>query len=149
MSDSNRKIIIDAITRMLARREHSAVEIIRKLADKGIGEQDSRGAVEEFRSAGIQSDYRFAEMKIRAAYNKGQGPQRIIGELAQHKISGDCIKMAMDELSLDWFALAARVREKKFGEQLPEDFRQRQKQQQFLQYRGFSSEHIQEAVNGD
>ncbi|PTT93368.1 RecX family transcriptional regulator, partial [Pseudomonas sp. HMWF031] len=36
MSEFDRKIITDAITRMLARREHSFNEIMRKLQQKGI-----------------------------------------------------------------------------------------------------------------
>ncbi|SVE25755.1 uncharacterized protein METZ01_LOCUS478609, partial [marine metagenome] len=56
MSEFDRKIITDAITRMLARREHSFNEIMRKLQQKGIASDAFMPILEEFKDADIQSD---------------------------------------------------------------------------------------------
>lgn len=149
MSDPERKIIIDAITRMLARREHSKEEIYLKLAQKGFERPAFIEVVEEFATADVQSDLRYAEMRIRACAAKGQGTVRIIRELEQHHISGTIIDTAMAEADIDWFELASRVKVKKFGDAIETDFKGKQKQMQFLNYRGFTQEQIQYAVNGD
>ena len=48
-----------------------------------------------------------------------------------------------------WVQEAARVREKKFGRQLPEDFKERIRQSRFLEYRGFSHEQIRTVMRDD
>ena len=149
MTDPDRKIIIDAITRMLARREHSHVEVLTKLTQKGFDAGLSSAILQEFTDADIQSNARYAEMRVRACASKGQGPARIKRELAQHKLDDATIASAMSEAAIDWFELALKVKEKKFGEEQERDFKARQKQMQFLNYRGFTQEHIQYAVNGD
>lgn len=149
MSESNRKIIVDAITRMLARREHSVVEITAKLTQKGYEESETAPIIEEFREANIQSDERFAEAMIRSAVSKGRGPRRLKADLSQHDVSDSVISQAIKEVAPDWFELALRVRVKKFGPAAPDDFKDRQKQMQFLQYRGFAQEQIQYAIRAN
>jgi len=39
------------------------------------------------------------------------------------------------------------VRSKRFGDAMPEDFKERARQARFLQYRGFTSEQIREVLN--
>ena len=56
---------------------------------------------------------------------------------------------AFKAAEIDWFALAVTVRCKRFGEAVPADFKERAKQQRFLQYRGFSHEQITESFNHD
>tara|TARA_B100002049_G_C15909124_1_gene303246 strand:+ start:41 stop:499 length:459 start_codon:yes stop_codon:yes gene_type:complete len=149
MSESNRKIIVDAITRMLARREHSVVEITTKLSQKGYEEAETAPIIEEFREAGIQSDLRFAEAMVRSAVVRGRGPRRLKADLSAHDVEESFIDQAIKEVAPDWFELALHVRIKKFGTAVPEDFKVRQKQMQFLQYRGFVQEQIQYAIRGD
>ncbi|BFT31061.1 recombination regulator RecX [Alteromonas sp. D210916BOD_24] len=149
MSDFDRKIITDAITRMLARREHSYNEIVRKLTQKGI----ERGAfipiLEEFREADIQSDCRFAESRARALFMKGKGPRAIKLDMQQYGIEESIADQALQALAPDWFESARSVKEKKFGSFIEKDFALLQKQKQFLLYRGFYQEHIEYAVKGD
>jgi len=149
MAEPSRKIIIDAITRMLARREHSVAEIIKKLAQKDINEASALPIIGEFSEANIQSDARYTEAKIRSCMARGIGPRRVKAELSQHDISEAMVDNALHEVAPDWFTLAREVRDKKYGLTAPEDFKQRQKQMQFLQYRGFYQSHIQYAMDGD
>jgi regulatory protein len=149
MSEFDRKIITDAITRMLARREHSYNEIVRKLRQKGIESDAFIPILEEFRDADIQSDVRFAESRARALYMKGKGPRTIKLDLQQYGVDEYCAEQALDEISPDWFESAKAVKIKKFGEFYESDYALRLKQKQFLQYRGFYQDHIEYAVSGD
>ena len=59
----------------------------------------------------------------------------------------DDINAVIPTLEIDWFALAIAARHKRFGEQRPDDFKERAKQQRFLYYRGFTHEQINESFN--
>lgn len=149
MTNSSRKIIIDAITRMLSRREHSCQEVYRKLNQKGFVQDEFMSIVQEFVDADILSDHRYTQMRVRACAARGIGTSRINAELKQHGIDQSLISAAIAEAEIDWFELALAVKQKKFGQQVEGDFKHRQKQMQFLHYRGFTQEQIQYAVNGD
>lgn len=149
MSEFDRKFITDAITRMLARREHSFSEVSRKLEQKGIQADDYLPVLQEFKDADIQSDMRYAESRARALYHKGAGPRKIKLDLQQHGIDEHIGEQALMELEPEWFEMAKHVKEKKFGTSRETDFKQLMKQKQFLQYRGFYSEHIEYAVQGE
>ena len=147
MSDNIRKIITDAITRMLARREHAQSEIIRKLTEKGFELSDFLSILEEFVEAGIQSDSRYADMRLRACVSKGQGFLRIKRDLMLTKVSESDIEQAFRDNDVDWFELALQVKVKRFGDAVERDLKLKQKQIRFLQYRGFDHEQIQYALN--
>lgn len=149
MSDYERNDILNAITRMLARREHSVVEIGRKLQQKGMPAALYQPIIEEFREAGIQSDARFAEAKVRSAAGKGVGELRLRRELEEHQIDSGTITLAFKEADIDFFSLARQVYEKKYRGSEPADFHERQKRMRFLAYRGFSQEQISFAIKGE
>ncbi|WP_414830189.1 regulatory protein RecX [Alteromonas sp. H39] len=149
MTEPDRKVIVASITRMLARREHSAQEIVRKLSQKGVDEAAIWPVLDEFREAGIQSDARYAEARARALMLKGSGPQKIKADLHQHGVAEGLFDEVFRELDADWFELARQVKEKRFGQQYPQEYKDKMKQMQFLSYRGFSQSHINYAVNGE
>lgn len=147
MTDSDRKIIMDSITRMLSRREHAYAELIRKLQQKGFQTNAFVPVLEEYREAGIQSDARFAEMKVRAGAAKGQGPGRVKMDCQQWQVDEHLVEQAIQENEIDWFELALQVREKKYGIERISDRELRYKQMRFLQYRGFYQDHIEYALS--
>ena len=49
----------------------------------------------------------------------------------------------------DWFKLVKEVREKKFGQNLPLDYKTKAKQKRFLKSRGFDFDQINKAFLGD
>ena len=113
MSEFDRKIITDAITRMLARREHSFNEIMRKLQQKGIASDAFMPILEEFKDADIQSDARFAESRARALYLKGKGPRAIKLDLQQYGVDESTAEHAMREIDADWFESAKKSKREK------------------------------------
>lgn len=132
----------------LARREHSCQELRRKLTLAGFETGLIDDVVESLEDRGLVSDRRFTEAYIRYRASKGQGPQRIRMELGEKGVSSGLIDELMAAGKQDWYDLAAEVRKKKFGDELPTEFKERARQARFLQYRGFSNDQVQQALHG-
>jgi len=133
----------------LARREHGRVELRKKLTKFGFDADISDDAIEGLINDGLQSDQRFTEAFIQSRINQGKGPTRIRADLSQRGVSDSVIEDSLHEAEQDWQALARDVRVRKFGTQLPKDFKEKARQMRFLQYRGFEPDHIQSAVSAD
>jgi regulatory protein len=71
---------------------------------------------------------------------------RIRAELAQRGIDAPGAAAALVAEEVDWFEAARAARRKRFGADLPRDFKERARQARFLQYRGFDSRQIQAAL---
>lgn len=130
--------------RLLAARDHSRVELTRKLEEKGFAPLIIQEAIVLFSQEGLQSDDRYAEVFVRSSYEKGKGPAFIEQRLQQHDIDASTISSLLADPLFDWFDSAARVRDKRFGEKMPDEWSEIQKQKRFLQYRGFYQVHINE-----
>ncbi len=128
--------------RLLARREHSHHELVLKLGARGFAQQDVVAMIDRLADQGLQSDARFAESFTRYRIGLGQGPLRIRGELQQRGVSSELITLALDLEGVDWVELAGAQRCKRFGRDMPKTHAEQARQQRFLHYRGFSSEHI-------
>lgn len=126
---------------LLARREHSALELTQKLKQRGYSLTVIATVLNKLQQQNLQSDTRFVENYIHGRVNKGYGPLRIQQELQQRGVAFDLINIALDAYN-NWREYAEQVRRKRFGAKLPRDFSERAKQMRFLQYRGFAIEHI-------
>ena len=120
---------------LLARREHSAAELRQKLQQAGHETDKIHDALTTLQQNGLQDDQRFAEAYIRSRLLRGYGELRIRQELKQKGVADDLANLSIQQAEIDWFALAAEVRRKRFGEQCPDDFKDRARQMRFLQYR--------------
>jgi regulatory protein len=133
--------------KLLARREHSARELTRKLEARGIGEDEAKAAVEHATGEGWQSDARFAEMLVRTRVAAGYGPVRIAAELHVSGVPAGQARAALEQAGVDWHALAAEVHAGKFGRP-PKNSAERAKQYRYLQGRGFDSSQISAVLKG-
>lgn len=133
---------------LLARREHSARELERKLKAKGVSGDEAASAVQSVKAEGWQSDARYAEMLVRSRIAQGYGPLRIEAELRQAGVPGDQAAAAMDSSGADWRELAREAHAKKFGTP-PANSAERAKQYRFLQGRGFGGGEIGAVLKGD
>jgi regulatory protein len=131
----------------LARREYGQAELVRKLLQAGFDSDVSAAAVAQLRTEGLQDDRRFIDNFIHSRISQGKGPVRIAADLAERGLDAGMIAAILEDNDKDWFALAGEVRHKKFGAELPGDFKAKAKQMRFLQYRGFEQAHIQAAVS--
>ena len=125
--------------KMLMRREHSQLELSNKLQLKGFDDADIKNSIDLLIEQNYQSDERFTEAFILMRYNQGKGPVIISSELRKRGIE------SFDLSNLDWFELAKEVRKKKFGQNLPSDYKIQAKQKRFLASRGFSFDEINKA----
>jgi regulatory protein len=131
----------------LARREHSVKELQTKLLNADFDLNEVNELLHKLTTSGLQSDQRFTENYIRYRSQRGFGSQRIRQELKERGITAELISSELEAAEIDWFALAMTVRCKRFGELSPDDFKDRAKQQRFLQSRGFTHEQITESFN--
>jgi regulatory protein len=129
--------------RLLARREHSELELRHKLKGRNFAGNIVDTVIMQLVDEGLLSDHRFAEVYIRGRFERGYGPLRIRAELRERGVSGDSAEQLLAGLSRFWVESAGRQRSKRFGRQFPGDYRERARQMRFLQQRGFSSDQIQ------
>ena len=125
--------------KMLMKREHSQLELSNKLQLKGFDNTDIKHSINLLIEQKYQSDERFSEAFILMRYNQGKGPVIISSELRRRGIK------SFDLSIFDWFELAKEVREKKFGHDLPSDYKTQAKQKRFLKFRGFGFDEINQA----
>jgi regulatory protein len=130
----------------LARREYGRLELQAKLQNAGFNTEAARVAVEQLAGENLQCDRRFVESFIQSRIDKGKGPVRIRLELEERKLDTGLIDEVLSASEADWSAMARQIRERKFGPDLPADFKEKARQMRFLQYRGFEPGHIQAAV---
>jgi regulatory protein len=103
--------------------------------------------VERLRAERLLSDERFIEALISAKRRRGQGPLRVRQELEKKGIAREVIEQWLDPRGREWIELLEEVRRKKFGARQPKNYAERAKQARFLQYRGFTSDQIQQVLN--
>ncbi len=132
--------------RLLTRREHSVLELRQKLQRKGYEAEQVDPVLERLVAEGLLNEHRFAESFTRLRVERGLGPHRIRRELRERGIGERDIEGAMAPFGDTWIERAIAAREKKFGTEPVEAFREQARQQRFLQYRGFTHEQIRAAV---
>jgi len=141
-TDQDIKKVFESGLRSLARREHSTLELARKLRTKGFSQEHISQVLQELTMQGYLSDQRFTENYIRYRLNSGWGPVIIVQELLDKGVLQALIDEQMVLLAEDWVLRADQVRQKKFGSGLPKTFAEEVKQKRFLQYKGFTLDQI-------
>lgn len=131
---------------LLARREHSLVELRKKLLARGFERELICACLRNLEHEGLLSDTRFTESFVRARVARGQGPVRIRLALRERGVAEDDIEDQLAACGIDWPELARAVRRKRFGEETPQDFRGRSRQARFLEYRGFTAAQVEAAL---
>ena len=127
---------------LLANREHSRVELERKLRQREFEGTVIEQVIEQLSASGLQSDERFTEAYCRHRSRKGYGPVRIAQELRERGVEDGLIAEYVNADDESWSLACQAVWQKKFGGKQAADFNARAKQMKFLQYRGFNAEQI-------
>lgn len=130
-----------AAMNLLARREHSAKELLTKLTSKFGVIDDIGEVIEKLTDDGLQSDLRFAEAFVRMRKRQGKGVVIIRAELHERGISQQIISSIMAEEG-NWDDLALLAYHKKYGQHAVLDMKEKSKRVRFLTYRGFPSASI-------
>ena len=132
--------------RFLARREHSRVELGRKLAAYAEDYAEVEALLDELQKRGWLSDERYADQMVQIRRGKF-GSVRIAHELREKGVDEALIAGTLTALKESELDAARAVWAKKFGE-LPGDAKERAKQIRFLMSRGFRHEIISRVLRG-
>ena len=130
--------------RYLSAREHSRLELARKLARYAQEGDDVDALLDALEAAKLLSQTRFSESLVHRRAARF-GNNRILSELKSHGIDADAIKDIKAGLVQDEAARATEVWRRKFGRPAA-DAAERAKQMRFLMQRGFSHRAIQAAM---
>ncbi|WP_211464420.1 recombination regulator RecX [Collimonas silvisoli] len=133
--------------RYLSAREHSRLELARKLARYAQEGDDIEALLDTLEAAKLLSQARFSESLIHRRAHR-YGNSRILSELQSHGIDAEALVDIKADLASGEIARAREVWRKKFN-QPAADATERAKQMRFLLQRGFSHRAIQAAVRGD
>lgn len=131
----------------LATREHSRLELGRKLAKYAEEGDDVDALLDFLEKNNWLSQERFAESLVHRRAGR-YGNARVLAELQQHGVQGEDLAELKSELKDSETARAKEVWRRKFGTP-PQDAEQRGKQMRFLMARGFSSGAVRAALKGD
>jgi regulatory protein len=128
---------------MLARREHSRLEMRRKLLREGADPAVVDQVLDALKEGNLQSDLRYAEgiARLRGARF---GSQRVAYDLRSGGVGPEAYAL-IDSLKVDDLRRAMEVWERKFG-QAPADASERGRQMRFLQARGFPAAVVYKVV---
>jgi regulatory protein len=140
-------IRLAAVT-LLARRDFASGELAARLQQDGYPAEAVTAVIADLTAGRILDDTRFATQYVAYHADRGQGPRRIAMDLSARGVARLQIEAAVAART-DWAALAREVRIRRFGLSLPETWAEKAKQGRFLQYRGFSSDHIRSALGPD
>lgn len=131
---------------LLMRREHSTVEMQRKLQQRGYKSTEIDACLAALQQEGILSDRRYTEAYMNSRMNRGYGPMRILAELGERGISSSMAHEFLNQETLDWSAVLMRQYNKKFSLIPIADHQDKTKRIAYLQARGFRLDLIFEVL---
>ncbi len=130
----------------LSRREHSRLELERKLLPHAESEEQLAAVLDTLEQEKLLSNARFVDALSHRRAAKF-GASRIKIELAQHGLDDALSAPALLQLKQTELARCHAVWQKKFGT-LPKDLAERGKQTRFLLSRGFDAAKINQVLKG-
>ena len=126
--------------RFLARREHTRVELRRKLAARAQAGEDVEALLDELTQRGWLSDARFAEQAVRAKARRF-GPVKLAHYLKSRGVGEEAIAEGLRGAGADGVANLESIWRTRFRS-TPADEREKLRQVRFLQGRGFAVDEI-------
>jgi regulatory protein len=150
LKGSEKTVVSDIYLRalnLLSRRDHTSVELQRKLTARGFSAESIAELLEQFTGKGYLNDRRFAERWTESAIKNGRGyGLRVLQELQKRGISREIAVEAVAEAATEYSeqdSLAAIV-SRRFSAFDPASASLKEKQRvySYLQRRGFSIQAI-------
>ena len=130
--------------RLLAAREHSRLELKRKLAGEDLDFAEIDALLDEFEGKGWLSEQRLAQQMIDAARGR-YGIRRVLERMREKGLDEDALDAAAQVLQRQDTDSARAVWGKRFGRRAI-TLQDKAKQARFLAGRGFSSEAIHQVL---
>jgi len=132
--------------RFLSLREHSRLELGRKLSKYAEEGDDVEALLDLLEKNNWLSQERFSESLIHRRAAR-YGNSRIVAELQSHGVNGEALQELKSNLADTEIARAAEIWQRKFGA-VATDPQERNKQMRFLLQRGFSQRAVLKALKG-
>ena len=132
--------------RLLARREHSRAELVRKLEHAGFARDDIAPLLDAFEAQNWLSDRRFAESYV-ADHRARAGSVKLAYDLRQRGVPDSIIETVLSDNRDSELDRAREVWKKKFGAP-PADAVGKARQMRFMLSRGFTPEITGRILNG-
>ncbi len=136
---------------LLSRRDYGRAELFSRMKrrmyeknDRIIDELLIERVLAKLDEQHFLDDDRVVSLLMQSYVRKGYGPLRIKQELRQKGFIEALVETHLENVEVDWFEKAIEVRTKKFGDDLPSDFKEKSKQVRYLQSRGFFGDMIYE-----
>ncbi|MDI9245171.1 regulatory protein RecX [Marinobacter sp. CHS3-4] len=133
--------------RLLARREHSRLELDLKLRQRKVEASVIERVLDEYEENDWLSDERFADVFARQKVDLGYGPMKILAELQQRGIQRPPTWFS-EMTDRDWSENAIRLRDRRFGlTNIQDDWDEKGRQGRFLARRGFAGDQVEAALD--
>ena len=127
---------------LLARREHSRLELRQKLLQRGYPPELVDPALEQLIEERLLDEGRYAELYACTRADKGYGPLRIARELRERGVPEDSVAAGLAGLADDWPAKLRELHRKRFKSRIPTDAAGRLQQTRVLRQHGFTLDQI-------
>lgn len=130
---------VETALRALRARDRTAAELDARLRERGIDEDERRGALETLERAGYVDDERFAHGRAAALAARGSGDALIRDDLERRGVAAELVDEALSGLEPERERAACVVARRGGGA----------KTGRYLAARGFDAEVVREAVARD
>ncbi|WP_199611004.1 regulatory protein RecX [Flocculibacter collagenilyticus] len=143
--DSQSKVYSTAV-RMLSQRDYSQQNLADKLLQRGASSDHVTSVIDTCIKEGWLDDERYCERFIAARVASGMGKMRILRDAAQKGIPKNIVETCLNCTEIDWFQSALTAYNRKFSGISVTDYKDKAKCMRYLQYRGFSFDEINYAI---
>ena len=131
---------------LLSRREHSRKELYIKLTKRFDCKDEINLTLDQLEENNLLCDSRFTEEYVHSRRRKGFGPVKISMELEKRGVKDSLISSEIDKFN-DWDKLAELSFKKRFPDGASKNFKELQKQKNFLANKGFSFYQIESVLD--
>lgn len=128
--------------RLLAAREHSRLELARKLRARGFESSLADLVLERLARSGALDEARLVAHYVAERVSKGFGPLRIHAELREKGLPDALIEPQLKAMEGEWSERLAAAHDRRFGASPPSDRADYARRGRFLEQRGFPSDMI-------
>jgi len=135
--------------RLLAARDHSRLELDRKLSDRGFSQQAIHEVLEALAADGLLSEARLAEAYVAERIRKGFGPLRVREELRRKGLGDEQIDPYIHKMNDQWQLQLVAVHNRRFGAEPAVDPKEQARRARFLEARGFPAALVRRLVFGE
>ncbi len=127
---------------LLARREHTRLELRQKLYQRGFAANHIELVLDQLVEERLLDEARFAELYAGARADKGYGPLRVARELRERGVAEDVVAATLATLEGDWLPKLRELHRKRFKSRLPADVAGRLQQTRVFRQHGFTLDQI-------